>query len=149
MVEGQSVVLFDGVCNVCNSFVNFIIDRDDKEKIIFASQQSESGSMIMKENNCEHLNLNTMILIKKGKVYTHSSAAIRTLALLGGFYVLLLLLLIIPPFIRNFGYNTFAKYRYKLFGQNAQCRLMTPEIKKRFLDFHPDYQKKRVLLYVL
>jgi len=132
----EALVLFDGVCNVCDNFVNFIIDRDSNGKILFSSQQSEIGDKIMKDRNII-TNLDTMVLLHKDKIYTHSSAFIRTVGLLGGIYSLILLFLIIPAFFRDFCYSLFAKIRYRLFGKKEEsCRIMTKDRKKRFLQFN-------------
>lgn len=137
-VKDKVVVLFDGVCNVCNGFVNFLIDRDPDGLFVFASQQSIVGEEYMKAKGIV-TNLDTMATVVNGKVYTHSTAFIRTVALLGGYYELLNLFLIIPAFLRDFGYSNFAKYRYAIFGKKEEtCRRLTADIKRRFLENNPE-----------
>lgn len=136
-VSGDGVVLFDGVCNVCNGFVHFLVDRDPNAKLLYASQQSEVGQKFMKDRNIE-TNLETMAFVQGDQIYFHSTAFIRSVALLGGIWSLILVFLVIPAFIRDFCYATFAKYRYKIFGKKDEaCRRMTSDLKRRFLQFNP------------
>ena len=135
----KGLVLFDGECNVCDTFVNFLIDRDPDGKLQYASQQSSAGKDVMTKRDI-NVNCSTMVLITSdGSIYTHSTAFLRTVALLGSFYRLLLLFLIIPAFIRDLGYSCFAANRYRLFGRHEEaCKRLTPELKLRFLQYNTE-----------
>ena len=140
----QAVVLFDGECNVCDGFVNFLIDRDPEARLLYASQQSAVGTQLMSERGIV-TDLETMVMIQGKNIYTHSTAAIRTMALLGGLWKLMLIFLLVPRFIRDFCYSTFAKYRYRLFGKKGEesaCRRLTPDVKRRFLQYNQEVREQ-------
>lgn len=129
----RKIILFDGVCNLCNSFVQFIIKRDHNAIFKFASLQSDFGQAFLRSKNLNPLELKSVILIDDETVYTQSNAALRILKHLDGAWKLGYAFIIIPPFIRNGFYKIVAKYRYKLFGQKDQCMVPTVELKARFL----------------
>ncbi|HLP52938.1 MAG TPA: DCC1-like thiol-disulfide oxidoreductase family protein [Chitinophagales bacterium] len=128
------VVLFDGVCNLCNGYVNWMIDHDKKNQFKFASLQSEFGRQKVAELGLQGDYLNTIVYYDNGRGYTHSSAVLHILKQLGGVYSLMAIFLLVPPFIRNFVYNVVARNRYKWFGKRDSCRIPTPELKSRFLE---------------
>ncbi len=130
----MKVLLFDGVCNLCNGSVNWVIDRDKKNLFKFASLQSEYGSRRVAELGLTGEYLNTVILDDEGKTYLRSDAVLRVIAELGGFYSLARLFFIVPRFIRNFIYEWVAANRYKWFGKQDVCRVPTPELKSKFLE---------------
>lgn len=129
------VVFFDGVCNLCNRTVQFII-RHDKEGVFrFASLQSGSGQKVLEAVTAEHGHIpDSIILSYKGKYYIKSSAALKIAMLLGGVGWLLAPGYIFPRFIRDAVYNFIAKRRYQWFGKRDECMIPTPELKARFLD---------------
>jgi len=129
-----SIVLFDGVCNFCNSSVNFIIYRDYKKRFKFTALQSGKGQELLKHYNLDTENLKTIILIENEKYFTKTTAALRIAKHLKGFWKLTYIFIIIPPFIRNIAYNIIAKYRYKWFGKKDACRILTNEEKEKFLE---------------
>jgi predicted DCC family thiol-disulfide oxidoreductase YuxK len=128
----HSVILFDGVCNLCNKVVQFVIKRDKKGSFKFASLQSTFGQQLLENFDLPTDNFNSFILFKKGRIYTRSTAALLVLKELPGVWLLLSALIIIPPFIRNAVYNTIARNRYKWFGKKQECWLPSPETKDRF-----------------
>ncbi|GAA5035871.1 hypothetical protein GCM10011506_31650 [Marivirga lumbricoides] len=125
------IIFFDGVCNLCNGAVNFVIDRDPKAKFKLAPLQSDIAAKYLKEEQLD--NLNSIALFEEGKIYQKSSAALRIAKKLTGAWPLLYGLIIIPPFMRDFFYDLVAKNRYKWFGKQETCRMPTPDIKTRFL----------------
>ena len=131
--EDKTVVLFDGVCNLCNSVVIFLIKRDRKKVLFFTALQSEEGQKILKSNHLKVDNFDSFVLYHKGKVYQKSSAGIRVLAKLGGLWLLMSIFLIVPTPIRNWVYSLIANNRYKWWGQKDACMIPTPELKSRFL----------------
>ena len=128
------IVLFDGVCNFCNYWVNFAIKRDTKKKLKFTPLQGVTAKRLLPQYHVNPGSLSSVILIDKEKVYTQSSAAIRICRYLNGGWRLCYGLMIIPKFIRDFLYNIIARNRYKWFGKQETCRVPTPELKERFLD---------------
>lgn len=145
------VVYFDGVCNLCNRTVQFIIRHDRKAVFRFASLQSKSGQeakvraeeqsekttspdAVRAENESRERKLDSIILFYNGKYYTRSSAALKIGMLLGGVGWLLAPGYIFPKFIRDAIYNAIAKRRYQWFGKRDECMIPTPELKARFLD---------------
>ncbi len=132
-IARHPVVLFDGVCNLCNYFVNFIIDRDTTGKIKFASLQSSIGQQLIKSEVPENY-LGSVVFVWKGKIYFKSRAALEVFYQLGFPYSMLFGLVIVPTFISNWVYDFIAKRRYKWFGKQDTCRIPTPELRERFLD---------------
>jgi predicted DCC family thiol-disulfide oxidoreductase YuxK len=131
---GNKIVLFDGVCNLCNSSVQFIIKRDKKTQFRFASLQGNFGQEFLKKHNLPADNFNSFILLEDDKVYSRSTGALRMLKHLGGGWSLLYGFIILPKFIRDGVYNWIARNRYKWFGKKDSCMIPTPDLKERFLD---------------
>lgn len=131
----KTILLFDGVCNFCNSTVNFVIKRDKKNQFVFAPLQSDTAKKLCENFTVNPADLDTMILIDKGKIYTKSHAALRVNLYLGGLYPLLYGFIIIPPFIRNGIYNWIARNRYKWFGKREMCMIPDERIKNKFISF--------------
>jgi len=130
----MKVVLFDGVCNLCNSLVNWIIDHDKKNLFKFASLQSVYGQKRVAELGLSDNYLDTVILDDEGKGYSQSDAVLQVARHIGGFYSLAVVFFLVPRFIRDFIYQLVASNRYKWFGKQESCRIPTPELKSRFLD---------------
>ena len=133
MIENP-LILFDGVCNFCNFWVNFALKRDRKKKLKFTTLQGETAKRLLTKYNINPTSLSSVILIDNGKAYTQSSAAIRICKYLNGGWKLFYGLMIIPKFIRDFFYNIIARNRYKWFGKKEECMMPAAELKERFLD---------------
>ena len=133
-MENKSILLFDGVCNLCNRSVQFIIKRDRKKQFLFAPLQGKTGQDLLQRFNLPANNLNSFVLVEKDKVYTRSSAALRVSKTLGRGWQFFYVFMIVPRFIRDGVYNLIAKNRYKWFGKKNSCMIPTPELKDRFLD---------------
>ncbi len=129
----SSVILFDGVCNLCNTSVNFVMDRDRHGHFKFASLQDVQEIDVLKPYASEAGQLSTIMLIDQGKVYKRSTAALRVARRLGGLWPLLYIFIVIPPFIRNWVYDFIAANRYKWFGRQDACRVPEPHLQDRFL----------------
>jgi predicted DCC family thiol-disulfide oxidoreductase YuxK len=127
------VVLFDGVCNYCNSWINFAIRHDKKGLLKFAPLQSSAGDRLSRQYNIT-AGTNSVILIEKGKVYSHSGAAIRIARFLQWPARMLYVFIAIPKFIRDPVYKWVARNRYKWFGRRETCMIPGPEVRARFLD---------------
>ncbi|RXG27809.1 thiol-disulfide oxidoreductase DCC family protein [Leeuwenhoekiella palythoae] len=128
------IILFDGVCNLCNGAINFIIKHDPKGIFKFASLQEETGQKLLAQHNIDPQETDSIVLIDDDKVSVKSSAALRIAKNLNQGYPLLFGFMIIPTFIRNGVYDFIAANRYKWFGKKESCMLPTPELRSRFLD---------------
>ncbi|MDB4989629.1 MAG: thiol-disulfide oxidoreductase family protein [Myxococcaceae bacterium] len=132
--EPKQLVLFDGVCNFCNSSVLFIVDHDPKERFVFAALQSEAGVRALAEHGLGELPLSTLVLLEGGRYWLRSDAALHIAKGLRWPWPLLSYVLrLIPRFIRDAGYRYFAGHRYAWFGQSNQCRVPTPELRRRIV----------------
>jgi len=130
----HSIILFDGVCNLCNGAVKFVIKRDNRNQFLFASLQSEEGKQMLEEHNFRENKMNSFFLVENGKVYDRSTAALRVLKRLTGLWPILYGLIIVPGFIRDGVYNWIARNRYQWFGRKDECMIPTPELKAKFLN---------------
>jgi predicted DCC family thiol-disulfide oxidoreductase YuxK len=133
MEDNKSLILFDGVCNLCNSSVQFILLRDPKDHFRFASLQSDYGQSILKQHNLPTDKFNSLALIENGKLYQRSTGALRIARRLKGLWPMLYAFIIVPPFIRNFVYDLIARNRYRWFGQKESCMMPRLEWKQKFL----------------
>jgi|SRR5690554_1474587 predicted DCC family thiol-disulfide oxidoreductase YuxK len=133
MNDNKIIVLFDGVCNLCNGFINWVIDRDTKNRFLFASLQSEVAKERLNEFGLNKQYLESIVAIKNDKLYKNSRAVLEIALSLKGIYSLLYVFIIIPTFIRDWIYKIIAKNRYKWFGVSDTCRIPTDDIKDRFL----------------
>jgi predicted DCC family thiol-disulfide oxidoreductase YuxK len=129
----DNVILFDGLCNFCNSSINFTIRHDKKNRFHFAALQSEPAIAIRKQFNLPDEFLSSVVLIENGKAYIRSTAALRIARRLNGAWPLFYGLIIIPRFIRDWVYNIVARNRYKWWGKKESCMVPTPEVRKKFL----------------
>jgi len=134
MISEKKLILFDGVCNLCNGVVQFVIKRDRKNQFQFASLQSNTGREILRKFNLPVNTFNSFILVEGEIAYTKSTGALRVAKQLGGGWPVLYGLIIVPKIIRNGIYNLVARNRYKWFGKKEACVLPTPEFKAKFLD---------------
>ncbi len=134
MEPSHPVVLFDGICNLCNRSVQFIIKRDRKKQFHFAALQGKTGQELLRKFNLPADSFNSFILVENGKVYLRSSGALRMAKKLNGAWPLLYAFIIVPKFIRDNIYNWIAKNRYKWYGKRRECMIPTPELRERFLD---------------
>lgn len=129
----MAIVFFDGHCNLCNRFIDFLISRDHANRLKFAPLQGRTAaSELGSEFNPGAPD--TVVYKKAGATYTRSTAAIYAVAELGGLYSLAKILLVIPRFIRDWGYRAVAANRYRLFGRRDTCRLPTEAERQKFLE---------------
>ena len=128
------LVLFDGVCNFCNFWIQFALKRDKIGKLRFGSLQGETAHQVLPHYNIDPTILTSVIFIENGIVYRESTAALKVCRHLDGGWKLLYALIIIPAFIRDGIYKWIGKNRYKWFGKQESCMLPTPAQRKRFVD---------------
>jgi predicted DCC family thiol-disulfide oxidoreductase YuxK len=129
----RRIILFDGVCNFCDSSVQFIIKRDPKGYYKFAPLQGETGRKLLKEFDLSE-KLESIVYIEDDRFYKKSAAALNICKNLKGAWRLFVLFRILPTPFRDYFYDVIAKNRYKWFGKKDSCMIPSPEIRSRFLD---------------
>ena len=129
----KRIIIFDGVCNFCNFWVNFLLERDRKNIFLFTTLQSESAKSILKKYDRSPDDIDTFLLITDKGCFDRSTAGLLVAKELGGIWKLLYVFIIIPKFIRDPAYNLIAKNRYKFFGTNEACRIPTADERDKFL----------------
>lgn len=129
-----ATILFDGVCNLCNGFVQFVINRDPTGRFRFAALQSEAGKALLATHGIAvPAEPESIVLVADGRVYTHSAAVLRILRGLSGGWPLLSFGRVLPRFLRDAAYRFVARNRYRWFGREETCMLPTPGLTQRFL----------------
>ena len=127
------IILFDGICNFCNYWVDFIIKRDKDKTLKFATLQSDAGKKIANQFSIVNKNIDSIIFIKGGNYFARSDAVLEIAKELKSVWKKLYLLKVIPRHLRNFIYDLIAKYRYAIFGKRNSCRVPTSEEISRFI----------------
>jgi predicted DCC family thiol-disulfide oxidoreductase YuxK len=130
----HAVILFDGVCNLCNGFVRFIVERDPSGYFHFVSLQSELGLALLEGHDLPSTSLDSVVLVEGNRVHTRSDAVLRIARGLRGGWPLLTVFRIVPRPLRDFAYDWIAANRYRWFGRKDECMLPTPELRGRFLE---------------
>ncbi|NRB60950.1 MAG: thiol-disulfide oxidoreductase DCC family protein [Winogradskyella sp.] len=135
MPKDKELILFDGVCNLCNSSVLYVIKRDQNNRFLFAPLESETGQAVIKKFNIDTDAIDSILLYKpkNDKIFFKSTAALQVGKHLGFPLNLASIFFIIPTFIRNWVYDYVAKNRYKWYGKKDACMIPTPELKSKFL----------------
>jgi predicted DCC family thiol-disulfide oxidoreductase YuxK len=131
----DTVILFDGFCNLCSATVQFVIKRDKQNKFKFASLQSPFGQSILNRFKLSQHDLNSFILYKNGKIYLRSTGALLVAKELSAAWPLLSTFIIVPPLLRDGVYNFISKNRYRWFGKKNECWLPTPSLREKFIDY--------------
>lgn len=132
-VHDQQIILFDGVCNFCNSTINFIIKKDKKKIFRFAALQSEAGKQLLKQYNLPTDKLDSFVLLKNGKAYKKTTAALHLYPQLGTAWKLVNIFWVFPALIRDVAYNIIANNRYRWFGKKDHCMIPSAEVRSLFL----------------
>lgn len=132
--KDKKIILFDGVCNLCDSTVQYLIKRDNKDVFRFVALQSSLGKEIIDYIGIDTFKTDSIILYEPGKAYYYKAeAAIKIAAQLGGIYHLMKIFSILPKSFNNAVYDYVAKNRYKWYGKKDECMMPTPEMKAKFL----------------
>lgn len=131
---GYSVILFDGVCNLCNAAVDFVIERDPAGRFRFAALQSDAGRRLQRDYGLGSIDAKSVLLIDSGRVFARSTAALRIASRLGPPWSLMTVFLLVPVPVRDWLYGFVARRRYRWFGRRSTCRLPSPDELARFLD---------------
>lgn len=127
------VLLFDGVCNLCNASVNFVIDHDPAGRVKVGAIQSDAGQALLREYRLDPAYLDSLVLLDGGRAYVKSDAALRLARYLDGPWAWLDRLRVLPKGLRDVLYDVVAKNRYRWFGVRESCRMPTPELRSRFI----------------
>jgi predicted DCC family thiol-disulfide oxidoreductase YuxK len=129
----EHLLLFDGVCNLCNASVDFVIRRDTKRRFRFASLQSDVGQRILQEHGLSNTEFDSVLYLRSGVLHTKSGAALRISARLDGLWPMFAVFMVIPSFLRDAVYSWIARNRYAWFGMRETCRVPTAEERSLFL----------------
>lgn len=130
----KSLILFDGVCNLCNNSIQFIIKKDKQNLFLFAPLQGETAQQILEYYKINTQEIDSIILYQPNKdLYFKSTAALKISSKLGFPVNFAAIFIIIPAFVRDWVYDIIAKYRYKWFGKKDQCMIPTKELQERFM----------------
>ncbi len=131
---GEAVILFDGVCTLCNAAVDFILRRDAAGRFAFASLQSDVATAYLKKRGLDLPDTpDTLVLIDADGLHERSTAALRIARGLPGAWLLLYAFILVPPPLRDAVYRIVAAHRYRWFGRRETCRLPTPAERVRFV----------------
>ena len=133
MIDYNAIILFDGVCNFCNSSVNFIIKRDKKNFFKFAAIQSDFARNFFKHNNLKSEDIESIFLIEGNRFYRKSAAVLRIARHLKGFWKLFYVFIIIPPAARDLFYDIIARNRYRWFGKKESCMVPDERVRQKFI----------------
>jgi len=133
MDQHDRILLFDGVCNLCNRLVIFVINKDKKEKIRFGQLQSSIGQSILLSYGIRETHIDSLVYIEDKIIYLKSSAVLHLLKSLGGGWNLFYGFIVIPAFVRDFIYDLVARYRFRVFGKRDICHVPSDDKKARFL----------------
>ena len=133
-MDFNNIIIFDGVCNLCNASVQFIIKRDTKGIFKFLPLQSDKTHKILQQFNIDFKNIDTVILIKDNNIFGRSDAALEIVDSFDYPWKAFYFLTIIPKFVRDWVYDIIARHRYRWFGKRETCMIPTDDIKTRFLD---------------
>ncbi len=135
MEDDKKIILFDGICNLCNGSIRYIIKRDKKDEFRFATLQGEVGHQLIQERNIDTSMIDSIILIEPGVAYyTKSTAALKIGHSFGGFWRIANVLNLIPRQLRDIVYDWVARNRYRWYGKKEKCMVPTPELRAKFLE---------------
>lgn len=127
------ILLFDGVCNLCNASVQWVIRRDPQGIFRFAPLQSETGQSLLRQSGLSSEHFDTVVLVDGDRIFTRSDAALEIARRIGGLWSLLAVFRWVPRPVRNAVYDWIARHRYRWFGKTEACMIPRPEWKKRFV----------------
>ena len=134
MSDPRPIVVFDGVCHLCNRWVDLILRHDRSGQIRLSSIQWPAGKLLVERNGYSVDDIPTLLLVENGACYTHTDAIFRVLSRLGGPWRLLTVARVVPAFLRDSAYRWIARHRYRLFGRRTTCRIPERETRIRFVE---------------
>ena len=134
MSSGSAIIVFDGVCHLCNGWVQFLLKRDKSERFLFAAMQTAAGRRLLQDHGLDPDSPVSFLLLENDIPYSDSTAILRVLDQLGGAWKSVAIVLTgIPRIVRDPAYRFVARHRYRLFGRRAQCMVPTPHSARRFI----------------
>ncbi|MEP1085739.1 DUF393 domain-containing protein [Algoriphagus sp.] len=133
MIAPKSIIFFDGVCNLCNASIDFVIQRDTNDKFLVGALQEDLSQKILSRYDVREDYLDSIVLVEQEKIYFKSTAALKIAKHLSGLWPVLYPLIFLPKFLRDPIYNWIGTNRYRWFGKKSTCRLPTPAEKAKFL----------------
>lgn len=133
MIKAKSIIFFDGVCNLCNTSIDFVIQRDNNDHFLVGALQEDLSREILSNYDVREDYLDSIILLEKGEIYYKSTAALKIARNLTGLWPALYAFIILPKFLRDPIYDWIGSNRYRWFGKKNTCRLPTPAEKAKFL----------------
>ncbi len=128
------VILFDGMCNVCDRMVNFIVKRDKENLFRFAPLQTGSGKLLADIYHVSVNKMDTVIYIRDSECFRKSTAVLKILGDLGGYWKLWLLFLVVPTCIRDLIYDSISYYRYRIFGKKHALLIPSKQLRSKYID---------------
>lgn len=131
----QTILFYDGLCNFCDGTVQFVLRHDHSRKFRFCSLQSTEAEQILKDHNFGPIELDTIVLLHRGCIFTKSTAILTTLKIIGGSFSIGYGFIVIPKPIRDLAYDFISRNRYRLFGKKEACRIPTPAQRSQFMTF--------------
>ena len=131
--EEYDIILFDGVCNLCNNLIRAIIRFDNRQTFRFVSLQSDKGKLLLKARGISDININSIIYLNKERVFFKSDAALNILYNMGYPWKLLYIFILLPRIVRDGIYGVIARNRYRIFGKKNECMIPDDKINGRFL----------------
>lgn len=134
LLEDGPIVLFDGICNLCSGYVQFIVPRDEAGKLRFASLQSEVAADLLADREPDPDDLDSIVLVEGERTYTKSTAVLRIATHLGGVYRLAWPLRFVPRVLRDLVYDLVAANRYRIFGKKDRCEIPEGDVGARFVE---------------
>lgn len=129
----EHLLLFDGVCNLCNGLVGFIIRHDGRKRFHFAPLQSVAGQNVLQRHDLVTSDFHTLVYFRKGVLLTRSTAALNVARDLGGTWMIAYTFILVPRFLRDAVYDLISRRRFRWFGKRDSCMVPTPELRSRFL----------------
>jgi len=133
MSQSKSIVFFDGICNLCNASIDFIIKRDHHNKFLVGALQDSVSKEILSKHQVKADYLDSLVLFDNGKIFYKSTAALKIARNLSGAWPIFYPLIFLPKSLRDPAYDFIGKNRYRWFGKKSTCRIPTPEEKAKFL----------------
>lgn len=132
-MKDKSIILFDGVCNLCNASIDFILKRDNKNTFLVGALQEKPGKEVLSNYDVNPEYLDSLVLIEKNQIFYKSDAALKIARNLSGLWPVFYPLIYLPSGFRNMVYDWIARNRYRWFGKKNTCRLPSPEEASKFL----------------
>lgn len=132
--KSSPILLYDGVCNLCDRSVQFVLKHDTKKKFLFGQLDSKTAQAFLKQQDKDFTAIDSVLLITKDTIYSKSSAALKIMMILGGLWRVTAVFYVLPVPLRDKVYDFIAKRRYAWFGKMATCRIATKEEAIRFID---------------